>query len=212
MELLDQELQNQSGEANVTRSLLALNVAQDYFESLAAQRGKLFGGQTGTIQMIGGEETTLFPPTLLRLDRLQLLDESTLRPQYDIISDKRAGGHIGTPIWWDQATTGTATPRSYWSDGTCIYWAPVPLESRTVRYYGFVSASDITASRTFAYKDVVALPIASFAVRLIRSGIDDSGSDMSSLATECFGQTLDAMGNFRRDGAAGFEYERIHTT
>ncbi len=43
MELVNQELQLQAGEENVTKGLLALNVAQDYFESLAAQRPQILG-------------------------------------------------------------------------------------------------------------------------------------------------------------------------
>lgn len=212
MELLNQELQNQSGEANVTRSLLALNVAQDYFESLAAQRSKLFGGQTGTLSTLSGEDTTTFPTSLLRIDRLQLLDSTTLRPVYDIIPDKRAGAHVGSAIWFDQSTTGTGNPRTYWTDGNCIYWSPVPSEIRTIKYYGFISAADITAAKTFAYKDIAALPIASFAVRLIKSGVDDTSQDIAGLAEEAFKQTLDTMSNFRRDGAPGFEYTQVHNT
>lgn len=212
MELLDQELQNQSGEANVTRSLLALNVSQDYFESLAAQRSKLFGGQTGTLSAVANEDTTVFPTSLLRIDRLQMLDSTTLRPQYDLMPDKRAGAHIGSAVWLDQSTTGTGNPRTYWTDGNCIYWSPVPSETRSIKYYGFISAADITAAKTFAYKDIVALPIASFAVRLIKSGVDDTTQDMTGLANETFKQVLDQMSNFRRDGAAGFEYTQVHNT
>jgi hypothetical protein len=48
MELLNQELQLQSGEADVVRGLLALNIAQDHFEASAAKRPNIFGSSDST--------------------------------------------------------------------------------------------------------------------------------------------------------------------
>ena len=49
MELVNQELQLQSGEADVTRGLLALNVAQDYLESILALHPGMMSDTTGTV-------------------------------------------------------------------------------------------------------------------------------------------------------------------
>jgi hypothetical protein len=57
----------------------------------------------------------------------------------------------------------------------------------------------------------VALPIASFAVKLMKSGLDDSVTDIAQIAFETFKATLDALGNFNRDGASGLEYTQSHT-
>lgn len=215
MELLNQELQNQPAEANVTRSLLALNVAQDYFESLAAARGKIFGSSSGELVALANTETTAFPSNLLRLDRLQLLDSTTGLPVGDLDKFNRAGGPGGSnryPWWASTSTATTGLPKGYWSDGSCVYWAPIPSETRTIRYYGFVAAPDITAARTFAYRDICALPIASFATKLVKAGVDDSATDVTALAQETFSKTLDALSRVNRDGPVTLEYSEVHTT
>src|SRR4051812_32985844 len=93
MELLNAELQLQAGEADVTKGLLSLNVAQDYFESVAAQRGKLFGSAVGTVVTAANTESTAYPTGLLRLDRLQYIDPVTSRPAGDLTPIRRTGGH-----------------------------------------------------------------------------------------------------------------------
>lgn len=212
MELLNQELQLQSGEANVVRGLLALNVAQDHFESLAAQRGKILGGATGTVVTAANTETTTYPAGLLRIDRIHLLDAAS-RPAAELVPLRRTGGHV-THGFWPLGTfsaAGTGLPRAYWTNGTSIYWDPLPSGVNTLRWYGFQAAADITASGTFLYPDIVALPIASFATRLMKSGVDDDATDLHSLAVSVYTSALDALGNFQRDGAVGLEYTRVHS-
>ena len=213
MELLNQELQLQAGEADVTRGLLALNVAQDYFESLAAARPKIGQSGTGTVVTADGVESSTFPADLLRLDRIQWLDDTTLRPKSELIPLKRAGGHAGYNSWPLNLflPSGTGTPSAYWTDETNIYWAPVPAGVYTLRCYGLYSAADITASGTFSYKDLLMLPLASFACRLVKMGVDDPIQDVAGLAQETFKASLDALSNFNRDGATGLEYTQIHT-
>ena len=210
-ELLNAELQCQVGEADVTKTLLALNVSQDYFESLAAQRGKLFGGSTGTLVTAANTETTTYPVGLLRIDRLQLLDSNS-RPVTDLTRIQRTGGHAPSMGWFynlsNPSTSGA--PTGYWTNGTSIYWQPLPSGVSTVRWYGFQRASNLTAAGTLAYDDIVALPLASLAVRMIKGGLDDEVKEISSLALEAFSQALDALGNVNRDGATGLEYTEVH--
>lgn len=211
MELLDQELQLQSGEANVTRGLVALNRAQDYFESLAAVRKDILGGATGTVATSANTETTSFPSGVLRIDRLQLLDSNS-RPYRELGRIQRAGGHAVSSFWpWNITQSGTGSPYRYWTNGTLIYWQPLPSGTHTVRWYGFQVASDITAGGTFAYPDIVALPLASFAGALMKAGVDDDPATWQSLAQATFSSTLDALESFNRDGARGLEYTQIHT-
>src|SRR3990170_3160975 len=80
MELLDQELQLQSGENDVTRGLLALNVAQDYLETLLAVIPQVSGDNTTTVVTAASTETTAFPTGYLRIDRMQWIDPATSRP------------------------------------------------------------------------------------------------------------------------------------
>lgn len=211
MEVLNQELQLQPGEADVTRGLTALNRAQDYFESMAALR-KILGGQTGTVVTASSTERTAFPTSVLRIDRLQLLDSTTSRPKYDLKSIRRVGGHAATSYWPLNLTTygSSGDPAAYWTDGSYIYWSPLPSGISTVRWYGFQRASDITASGTFAYDDGVILPLASFAAQLLKIGLDDSGQELSGLATVTFQSILDTLEHFNRDGAVPLQYTQRH--
>ena len=211
MELLNAELQLQSGETDVTRGLLALNVAQDYFESLAALRGKIFGSATGTVQTSASTESTAFPTGVLRIDKLQLLDSSSL-PKRTLTPRKKVGSHRLTANWPYNLiqTTSTGEPTAYWTNGTSIYWDPLPSGTSTVRWYGFQVASNITAGGTFAYPDIVAFPIAAFACQIIKLGLEDSTQDIGSMAAGAFKPVLDTLTLFQRDGAASLEYTETH--
>lgn len=213
MELVNQELQLQSGEADVTRGLIALNVAQDYFENLAAARKGIKGAGTGTVVTVASTETTAFPTGLLRLDALHLLDTSTSRPKSELINLKRTGGQAATRFWPLNITTSNTTgePRGYWTNGTSIYWDPLPSGVSTIRWYGFQRQTDITASGTFLYDDGVSFPIATFAARLMKIGVDDNANDLGGLAQETFKAILDTLEMFNRDGSANLEYTEIHS-
>jgi hypothetical protein len=204
MELLNQELQLQSGESDVTRGLVALNRAQDYFESMAATR-RILGSS--------GQEYTTFPSGVLRIDRLQILNSSN-QPEIELTKLNRVGGHAVTREWPLNLLTSSTSgkPSAYWTNGTNIYWTPTPDGVYTVRWYGFQVASDISAGGTFAYPDIVILPIASFATQLMKMGVDDPAQDASGLATASFKAVLDSLSAFNRDGAVGFEYTMVHDT
>lgn len=212
MELVNQELQLQTGEADVVRGLVALNVAQDYFESLAALR---FGNAKGTVTTTANTETTAFPTGLLRLDRLQTISSVTNRPDGELRRMRRTGGHamVNGAMWPVNLTTspGSGKPTGYWTDTSFIYWSPTPDAVYTVRWYGFQAQTDITASGTFLYPDLAAFPMASFAARLMKTGLDDPANDLASLAQESFKAALDNMEMSVRDGADELEYTEIHT-
>ena len=212
MELVNQELQLQSGENDVTRGLLALNVAQDYFESQAALRPKLLGSGVGTVTTADDTETTTFPSGLLRIDRLQFIDATTSRPAWDVLPIKRVGGHARNQFWPSNLISSNSggKPRAYWTNGTLIYWDPLPDATHTVRWYGLSAASDITAGGTFAYPDVVLFPLATFAVRVLKLGVDDAQQDIALLAQTVFEPVLDLLGNFNRDGFTELEYTEVH--
>src|SRR3990167_1074628 len=137
MELLNQELQLQSAEADVTRGLLALNVAQDTYEAQAALRANIYGSTTpvGTVTTAASTETTAFPSGVLRLDRLQFIDPSTSRPAWDLQPIRRVGAHAWNRYWPINivSTTSTGRPRAYWTNRINIYWDPLPDATHTVR-------------------------------------------------------------------------------
>lgn len=212
MELLNQELQLQAGEADVTRGLVALNVAQDLFENLAASQPDFLGGQEGTVATVANQEYTLYPTGLLRLDGLDFIDPNTNRPSWPITNAHHTGSHAYyTPVNLSVVLE-TERPQIYWTNGTRIYWGPVPQAIHTIRWYGFQRQSDITASGTFAYDDGIALPLALLAVQLMKIGVDDPATDVAGLANQIINPLLQNMGAFNRDGASPLRYREQHLT
>lgn len=208
------ELQLQSGESDVTKGLRAANAAQDYFEAVAALTPGILGGQVGTVTTAASTEATAFPSGLLRVDKLSFIDPNTNRPAWDLLPIYEVGGHSPSQVWPYNITTpqSTGRPRAYWTNGTNIYWDPLPDGTHTVRYYGFVAASDITASGTFAYPDILALPLATFAAKLHKIGVDDPPDNLMQLATETFKPVISALESFRRERARGYSYRYSHDT
>lgn len=212
MEGLDRELRLQAAEADVTLGLKLLNAAQDYFESVAALQPNLFGDTTGTVTTSTDTETTSFPSGVMRLDRLQYLDPDTSRPAWDLERITPTGGHFAatvSPILASSANI-TGKPVRYWTDGTNIYWDPLPDATHTIRWYGFQSASDITAGGTFAYPDMVMLPMASFASRLFQIGKGDNDTTPAQLASELFEPVILTLSKFNRDRVRVYDYRFVH--
>jgi hypothetical protein len=216
MELLDGELQLQSGEADVTRGLLALNVAQDYFETLAAQLTDFHGDSTGQLQTTANSETTAFPTGLLRLERLQLLDGDGGEVVSDILDAKAAGRHVWRRAWpfnlFTVSGAGAGKPALYTADGNVFRWSPIPDDTHYIRWSGFQQATDITANGLFVYEDIVALPVATFAVKLMALNKGDQPADYDQLAAQTFGPVLKTLGHFNRDLAPPPVYTRYHQT
>lgn len=218
MELLNRELQLQSGEEDVTRGTLAVNLAIRHFESLAAQRPNIKGSSTTTFQTTTNTEVTAFPSNFIRIDRLQLIDTSLSPnlPKWDLIPIKRTGGHRPSTSWfWSLAhgsSVATGEPRRYWTNGFQVFWDPIPDAQYTLRVYGFAHVGDYAAASTFGYDDLVALPVAIFANRLLKVGLDDDAADMTSLGEQVFKPVLDALAGHSRDGAQPLEYTEVHFT
>lgn len=214
METLNQELQLQTGEVDVTRAILALNRAQDYFEALVAQEEDLMGDTVGTIATSANTETTAFPTGVLRLDRLTFIDPSTSKPAYDLTPTRKVGT---SPRRWlydyvAVPSSQTGKPTAYWTDGRLVYWVPLPNGTHTIRWWGFSVASDISAVGTFAYPDICILPFASFATAIMAIGVGDNPGDLVGLAESNFRPVIDTLSNFNRDGARPLHYSQSHDT
>jgi|TARA_R110002020_G_scaffold446683_1_gene658961 hypothetical protein len=212
MEVMDRGLQLQSGETGVTLALRALNAAQDHFESLMSLELNAMASSIGTVTTSADTESTAFPTGLIRLDRLQFIDPDTSRPAWDLervgpVGDYSTGGTLS--MYSNSTVTGK--PVRYWTNGSHIYWNPLPDATHTVRYYGMKSASDITAAGTFAYPDIVMLPIVQFAVRLLRIGKDDEAGPIIDVGMQIFGPVIKTLGNFNRDRPPGYDYRYAHT-
>lgn len=213
MEVLNAELQLQSGEADVTRGLRALNAAQDFFEARLAQHKDVLGDTVGTVTTTGSTESTSFPSGVLRIDRLQYIDADTSRPAWDLVPLRRAGSHAWNRFWPMNlvSTSTTGKPRAYYTNGRSIYWDPLPDATHTVRWYGLKAADDLTAGATFTYPDAVMLPLAQFAVLLMKAGVDDPIADPASLAKQFFDPVITTLSSFHRDGPRGLVYRYHHT-
>lgn len=213
MEIVNPELQLQPAESDVAKGLLALNAAQDMFESMLAAEAGMFGGSTSTVVTTANQEHTTFPAGLLRLDRLQFLDPTTSKPSWDLINIKRVGGHTRGLWFWNLVSGNQAgSPRAYYTDGTRIWWRPTPDGASTIRYYGFLAASDITAGGTFAYPDASALPLATIAAAIIMTGLGDSPDPLHDLATKLLVPVIDRLRRYNQDGAQPYRYDYRHDT
>lgn len=214
MELLNQELQLQSGEADVTRALVALNRAQDFYEAQASMEPGIHGSGSNTVVTASQIETTAYPAGLLRIDALQLLDSNTNRPKCTLDPIYESGGQANSNVWPYNLliNPGSGAPTGYFTNGTLIYWSPLPDNVYTVRWLGFQVAADVSAAGTFSYPDVLILPMASFAVRLMRIGVDDSAESIAKLASETFQPVIATLSNFRREKGKPFNYRYRHST
>jgi hypothetical protein len=211
MEVMDRGLQLQSGETGVTLALRALNASQDHFESMMALHPNVMGSSVGTVTTTASTETTAYPTGLTRLDRLQFIDPDTSRPAWDLDRIGPVGDHYSSSgsVYAQSETTGR--PARYWTNGVNFYWDPLPNGTHTIRYYGMKAASDITAAGTFAYPDIVMMPIMQFAVRMLRIGKDDESGPVVDLGMQVFGPVIQSMTRFNRDRVPGYDYRYLHT-
>ena len=212
MAVVNQELQTASGEADVVRSLLALNAAQDWFETLLAREPKLFGDTIGTVTTTVATERTAFPTDVRRVDALWFIDPTTSLPLYQLDRVDRTGGHAWKRHWpWNViSNTVQGRPTQYWTDGNFIYWSPMPSGTHTIRWYGFQKAADITAVGTFAYPDEAMFPLATFAARIMAAGVGDESLDLQSLAGTTFAPLIEELSKFQRERGSDFQYRYVH--
>lgn len=227
MELLNEELQLQSGEADVTRGLLALNIAQDYLEGEAARRSHCYPTISPTaapnfyeVPTVSGQPYLDLQDTVLRVDAVQYVitqtgltgvttvPQSTLTPRYD------AGGQQGNGTGWLTQSWSNATPSgvptAYWQQGYRLWFDPIPNGVYTMRIIGLIAAPDITASGTFLYSQTFALPLASFACGVLKLGVDDDPTALTSLAGAAFNAGLDSIQALDNSGPKPLNYTQDH--
>ena len=214
MEDLNGELQLQSGEVDVAKGLRALNAAQDLVEAVMASHPKVLGSGVDTVATVASQEYTTYPTGLLRLDSLWYIDATTARPAWRVKPIKESGQHaVGTGWVANLAYTASkGKPRAYWTNGTRIYWDPLPDAIYTVRWYGFQSAASITAAGTYAYLDLYMYPVALLASRILKTALDDPPEQFISLARDMINPLIESLSQFDRDGAVGMIYESRHDT
>lgn len=214
MQVMMNELQIASGGDDESRALTALDMAQDYLESVAAAMPRI-GQTTTTVATVANTETTALPTGMLRLDSLWYIDSSTNLPAWEVLAIDDAGGHRPSapwPISLGLATT-TGAPRRFAYDSAYFYWLPKPDAAYTLRVYGLFPRTDITTRAiTFGWPDDLSTPVAAFACRLLKMGIDDPTQDAQALAEEAFTPALRRMRNMVRQMPTGRAYTRTHFT
>jgi len=211
-EVLNRELALQTSEADVTNGLRAYNMAKRHFETQVAKKKHVLEDAIGTVTTAASTESTAFPTGVLRIDRLQFIDAGTSRPAWDLIPIHRTGGHIHgqwPPILSSSSSTGK--PRYYYTNGSNIYWSPLPDGTNTVRYYGFaVAAAATAATDTFPYPDIVIDPIGAFIAEVFNIGVDDANAELQLMSARLFSPVIEALSNFQRDGARMPTYASVH--
>ena len=212
LEAVDDDLDLQSGETDVTHGLIWLNAAQDYFESIVALHRNCFGSGVSTVSTSASTETSAWPTNFLRIDKLQMLNSSTSLPQWDIEIVEDVGGHLYDISTYHSQynTSSTGEPRQAWLNGTNVYWGPIPNGTHTVRVYGFASAGDITAGGTFAYPDIVIQPIVEFAGSMAQRKVDDGEENYQLAAEVLFTPVIELLSHYNRAGLSVPVYTRSH--
>ena len=216
MKVLFPELQIAPGGRDVATALTAANMAQDYLESVFSLHPEIYGDTSGTITTTAGQETTVFPVGVIRLDQLYLLNGPTGRPTAPIAIIRETGGHAGNGFVAPSLVLGAHTaggpPWQAYTNGRLLYWAPAPDSVYTVRWYGLQQQADITVTDAIGYVDLCLTPLATFAVQVIRTGLDDDATQYDALAHTTFEPVVAALTGFRRDRAAPYQYRYSHDT
>jgi hypothetical protein len=187
-------------------------MAQDYLESVLALHPQSFGDSIGTVTTTPSSETTPFPLDVLRVDALWRLDD-TGRPLYQLDLVQKAGAHLPSEAWPQSISSlSFGEPLAAWTNGRSFFWSPVPRAAYALRWYGLQAQPDITVAGTITYPDICLTPLATFAAKLIRTGLDDSTGQLDALADALFTPVVAAMKGFRRDRPQTLTYSQVHTT
>lgn len=212
MQVLDNELMIASGGADETRAISALDMAQDAFEAVIAGVAELLG-TVSTTTTTADTEATAWPTGLLRIDSLWLMDTTTTPnlPKWQIDEIQDVGGHR-TQIFLGTDTR-NGGPEQYWTNRANIYWSPLPDATHTVRIYGLVAKTDLTTrTQTFGYPDEASEPMAAYATRLMKIGINDPSDDLRALAVEMYNPVIKMLQQPTRQRPQSRYYSRVHTT
>lgn len=214
MQVIDNELEIASGGDDETKCLAALDMAQDYMESVAASMPRIGSAKT-TIATVANTETTDWPSSLKRVDSLWYIDSATNLPAWELTPIHNVGGHRPSSAFPYNLVVnpGTGAPRQYGYDEDYFYWLPVPDAVYTIRVHGLSARTALTSrSVTFGWDDECSVPLAAFACRLLKMGIDDPTDALQALAEEAFVPVLRSLRKRVRQSPQGRAYTEHHTT
>ena len=212
-ELLDNELEVDSGEDDEALAIRAITQAQHYFETFCATFPRVL--QTvPPLTTTANTETTTWTSSIIRLDALWYLDANS-NPVRKLSRIDEIGGHVPSLPWPLQVTLGTAAtgaPYGYYGNMANFYWLPKPDATHTIRVYGLLEQSRFTLrSDAVNYPYRCHLALAQFAVKLLSLGVGDSGGELDKLAGQVFTPLLRQLRKFDRSEPMGRYYTQYHT-
>lgn len=212
MEMLDNELETESGGVDAADALIAAIQAQHYLEVLAASMPRVLQS-TVDVVTAASTETTTWTSSILRLDALWLLDSNS-RPIRKMTRIDEVGGHVPNLPWPVQVSeVGTGAPGAYYGNMANFYWLPTPDGVHSLRVYGFIEQSRFASrSSAVSYPYRLHLPMAQFAVKLLALGVSDDTIDLDGLAAQVYTPALRQLRKFDRSGPHGRHYTEHHTT
>lgn len=214
MFVLNNELRVSANGIHEARAITCLSLAQHYFETIAATLPGVLQG-TITAAEAANVETTAVDATLLRLDAMWALDDTTQKPLYKIERIWEVGGQVPALPWPLQLSvaTGTGPPRSYYASWQSFYWLPLPDAIHNVRIYGLIEQPEFV-NRVSAYNYPLRckLALANFANKLMNMSVGDADDEIDALALATFTPLLRGLQKFDRSGPMPRLYSDVHYT
>lgn len=200
------------------RGITAVNLVQDWWEAVAAAISGLCKTKN-TIDTTANQETTDWPLTLARIDKVWLLDAAGNQVR-EVTPIHEEGGHIPDLPYPVSAVSlsgvmNTGAPFQYAYDGPGgqLYWSPKPDAVYTLRVFGLWTKADYaSADDEFLYPDVVALAIPPFAVQVMRLGLDRDLEAIQRSAEGAFARAVKALKRPVQSEPLAREYSEIHDT
>lgn len=219
--VVNNELDVSAGGSSEARAILAINLAQHYFESIAASMPRVLsqGISTNNVATANSTETSTWNTTLRRLDALWYLDSNGL-PIRKLKRIVEFGGHVPSLPWPLQialTTTWGGAPFGYYADMNQFFWLPRPDGAYNIRIYGFFkqaefSTNPISRTANFNYPLECKLPIAQFAAKMLSTSVGDDSIEYDKLGSELFRPLLRQLRKFDRSEPMPRFYSEFHAT
>jgi hypothetical protein len=214
MLVIDNELDITAGGADESRAISAIGMAIRAFEAVIANVPDLLGNYS-TVLTAANTETTSWPGALLRLDSLWLLDANG-RQRWEVDSIQDIGAQTPNARWpfgASSVASGNGAPIGYYANRAEFFWRPIPDAVYTLRTYGlYAKIRPAVRTDLFPYPDLVSVPCAAYAVRLMEMGINDTSDELKALAEEIFNPAINALKRPIRQRPQSRVYSRVHTT